>query len=751
MTSSLPCRPTRAHPRVDGLLLGMLLALLAGLFSQAARAEASSQDAGWRAWKAGLFEQVYATPRAVADAALQRLATREAPQDVRGRLQATIALTMAAQALSREAQHQARDWLEAGVIEARASGAAHRDLAVDLIALHALDDAMLGRYATAERLLTEASGLMAQLQDPAQAWGVFFARGALSMARGDGAGAVAHFDQALQRTSSDLQRAVTLIWKAMAFRRYANPVSGMLRTSLQLLEEARQLASGARYPVFGMLELYTQIQGEVTLGDFTRAGAHAQEAAQVLERLAPQGYEHPETASGVMVAQFRREDVVLAERLQRQRLLLVWGLGVTGMLVCATGTILLLRLRQRRRLRGLSSQLEARNRELQELASSRARLLAAACHDLRQPAHALGLSAELAMLARARGPATENDAEVRRRLQSIRRNSVTLTDMLGELMDQSRLTGGTYEADIGPVALQELLYDVQLQFGDVARRKGLVLKVDDCPATVMSDRHLLQRICFNLVSNAVKYTRQGTVHVAAETLPQGQVRLAVQDTGPGIPPEHLGTVFQDYVRVHTDGAQEGLGIGLSVVKRGADLLGHKLTLESEVGRGTLVTLTLPLATSAAESLRPADLAAPAGEGARPGREQLIGMLEDDAESRRAVASQLRRWGYRVIEGESADDMAAQLGPEGPARLDLLLTDLHLGPLDGLEQATRIRHWPGHERLPVILITGDLDASVTGRAADLGIAVGHKPITPRRLLGLIQAALEASDTVPASPR
>ena len=719
-------------------LLVLWLLSLAAACCAAAPPEPAGADAAWRDWRRWqetLLRRVYSTPRAVVDDALGVLQAADPPAPLRARLTATAELATAVQVLSRTDQGMARHWLEAGVVAARDAGPAYRDALADLLALLAVDNIMQGRLATAERLLDEADVQVKSLIDPARAGPLDLGQGLLALARGDGAAAAMKFDRALATQPGNFQRARLLTWKAMAQRRFAHPFSGMMRSSLRLLEEARALTADGDYPVFRVDELVARVQTSVTLGDIKEGAADSTRIHLLAERLAPQGYNYADTAFTNVIVQFRREDLALAVKLQSQRLVLLWSIGIAGLVVCTAATVLLMHALQRRRLAGLSSELERRNAELQEMAQARARLLAAACHDLRQPAHALGLSAELAMLARATGNSAESVQATRQRLHSIWRNSITLTDMLGELMDQTRLAGGNYPVDLGPVSLRQLFDDVQLQFSELARRKGLALQVDECDLNVRSDRHLLRRVCFNLVSNAVKYTQQGRVHVNAEKQADGQVRLTVQDTGPGIPQEHLASIFQDYVRAAAGTGQEGLGIGLAIVKRAAEVLGHRLELRSEVGRGTTVTLTLRESRFGSDAL-PLNAAT-----ARPGSLQWVAVLEDDAESRRAVTALFHQWGYRVVEAASAQELGSRLQALGLQAPDLLVTDLHLGTLDGLEQASLIRAWPGCAQLPVVLITGDLDPSVAERAAALGITVGHKPIVPRRLLPLIQAALQ----------
>ena len=236
--------------------------------------------------------------------------------------------------------------------------------------------------------------------------------------------------------------------------------------------------------------------------------------------------------------------------------------------------------RRGERLAVISLELEQRNGELEQRSASRIRLLAAACHDLRQPAHALGVLAELG------SDAQQEPSRFGAWLQSVKRSTASLGEMLDELMDLGRLDGGHYTPQLSDVSLAELLQDVALHFGGLARRKGLTLEVVPADGHVVSDRHLLRRIVFNLVSNAIKYTDTGFVRVSAQPDADADaVQLRVQDSGPGIPPDKLDDVFRDYVRLNPTKAAEGLGIGLSIVRRAAELLGHGLTLASPPGGG----------------------------------------------------------------------------------------------------------------------------------------------------------------------
>ena len=439
------------------------------------------------------------------------------------------------------------------------------------------------------------------------------------------------------------------------------------------------------------------------------------------------------------VAAKERENATLraaADLEAERRLRWSWAFALSAFAAAVLAAAWASSARQKRRLAELRDELAARNAQLEERSSSRIRMLAAACHDLRQPAHALGMLAELGVDA-IREPGTS-----RTWLRSIKRCSATLSEMLGELMDLSKLDGGHYEPLIDTVPLDELLHDVRLQYAELAQRKGLAFDAPPCGLHVRSDRQLLRRMVFNGVANAVKYTRTGRVTVSAH-LEHGTVTLVVADTGAGIPPEKLEEVFQDHVRLDPRQAVDGLGIGLSIVRRASQLLGHRASLDSVVGQGTRFTLELGPPVAAAGS---SDMDAP--DTAAMGQGTLIALIENDAAIREAMAAVLQRWGFAIVAGESAD---AVLAATDGAALGLVITDLHLDHGDGLEAIAQLRTRAGQPSLPALLVTGDLDAEVAARATAMQVQVSHKPLPPVRLLAAVTFALQRGGPDDASPR
>lgn len=457
-----------------------------------------------------------------------------------------------------------------------------------------------------------------------------------------------------------------------------------------------------------------------TLDRFSRANEAARQRVQTAYDVAAKDREN---------LLLKTEQEVLERR--RQELSLAAAVLAIGLLVLVE--LLRRQSSQRRRLAELSTALERTNEQLTEtnqrlesLNASRTRMLAAACHDLRQPAHALGMLSETAV-ARA-------DPASRVTLEQIRRCSASLSDLLDSLFDLSRLEAERYVPQVGPVLLGEILADLRVHFALTALRKGLHFEVDEVDIAVVSDAHLLRRILMNLTSNALRYTVQGQVHVRAALTPDA-VRIAVEDTGPGIPPERHESIFAEYVRLDASDRSDGLGIGLAIVRRSVDLLGHVLELASTPGRGTTFTLSLMRAD------RPEDgVASPTTAG----RDRCVAVLEDDESVRLAMVDLLAAEGYAVVGAADAQGLAEALKAADRRRPELLITDLHLAGRDGLDLLQALRAADaGWCAVPTLLITGELDAELNSRAASLGVELAHKPLPPRKLLATVARLLEGT--------
>lgn len=220
--------------------------------------------------------------------------------------------------------------------------------------------------------------------------------------------------------------------------------------------------------------------------------------------------------------------------------------------------------------------------------SARSRFVAAASHDLLQP-----LSAAKLFLASLSDAGLKPDAVGT--LTKAQNALISVEGILGDLLDISKLEAGKAALTLGSVRLSLVLRQLHDEFAPVAAAKGLRLIVVPTSAVVQSDATYLRRILQNLIGNAIRYTPEGRVLVGVRR-GRARVRVAVIDTGPGIPEEEQENVFREFHRLNARAsAAEGMGLGLAIVERACALLGHPLVLTSEPGRGTSFALTVPLA------------------------------------------------------------------------------------------------------------------------------------------------------------
>ena len=211
------------------------------------------------------------------------------------------------------------------------------------------------------------------------------------------------------------------------------------------------------------------------------------------------------------------------------------------------------------------------------------RFLASATHDIRQPVHALGLYADWL------GSEPELVHEIAPKIVDATKAVNALFDSLFDLV---RLDSGKIRLNIEVVDLAKLLRDLELQYRPLAQAKGLQFRVHVVPGTTVSDPILLQRIIGNLISNAVKYTQSGGILVASRVTAHGR-RIEIWDTGVGIAPVHQREIFREFFKVPSHaGTEDGFGLGLYIVGRLTQILGHPLTLASRPGRGTVFRLLL---------------------------------------------------------------------------------------------------------------------------------------------------------------
>lgn len=357
---------------------------------------------------------------------------------------------------------------------------------------------------------------------------------------------------------------------------------------------------------------------------------------------------------------------------------------------------------------------------------TRSRQLATASHDLRQPLYALRLHAE-GLEARL------GDDEERALASRIRSGAVALHEMFDSLIDLARMDQDRFVVNVESFDVAALLHTLADEGRAMAREKGLGFELDVEPAQVESDRLGVARIVRNLMVNAIRYTDAGEVRLTTRE-GDSTVTIAVSDTGPGIAPAHRDEIFGEFVRLGDGTDEEGLGLGLSIVKRLAERLDHALDVHSVEGRGSTFSVTLATSAAPRANAEPA-VTAPSTWGLA-GRRALV--VADDAEVLATIVGLLSGWGLDVSPASDADRaLDASTAPP-----DVIVADADLaGTVSGLEIVDRLRSTIGAD-LPAVVLVADAASGLAPALAQRGIPAVAKPVPPARLRAAVVSVLAA---------
>jgi signal transduction histidine kinase/ActR/RegA family two-component response regulator len=371
------------------------------------------------------------------------------------------------------------------------------------------------------------------------------------------------------------------------------------------------------------------------------------------------------------------------------------------------------------------------NRALAAANADKSRFLAAASHDLRQPVHAIGLFADTLV--------EQVDAgEARDMVTRIQQSMRAMNGMLSELLDISNLNAGTTRASVAAVPITSVLLHIDNEFGPTARDRGLDLRLSAPDAWVKSDPALLKRILQNLVANALAYTERGGVLVTARVRSDALL-LDVWDTGVGIDAAHLPRIFDEFYQIGnmSRDRRKGMGLGLAIVRRLVDLLGHPLHVTSRAGKGTRFRLRLPIA----EAIESFASHAPMPLTNLTGKLALV--VDDEPDVRDGMAAALAARGCAVIVASSAVEAVARLTPTSSSP-DFAVMDYRLETQTGLAALADIRaHFGWH--LPALIVTGDTLASDLTHFAEAGEAWLIKPVSADDLQRAVTGLLAPTST------
>lgn len=396
-----------------------------------------------------------------------------------------------------------------------------------------------------------------------------------------------------------------------------------------------------------------------------------------------------------------------------------------GVAVCATDACRRLKAESRaREAESLERSLREAQAQAERASRSKARFLAAASHDLRQPAQALTLFGAVLADRLRDHPAAALVARLNESTDALRM-------LLDGLLDVSRLDAGIVEPHPAPFALADLFARLQDEFAPRAEAKGLRLRIVPSTARLCSDAALLERMLGNLLDNALKYTGRGGIVVGCRRR-GGSLRIDVIDSGIGLQPDQIDEIFEEFVQLGNRERDRrcGLGLGLAVVRRLGRLLDLPVTVASAPGRGARFSVEVPLD-------RPDTPVIPAVGKEEPPAGLAV-LIDDDPMVLQSLHLVLELWGWEVIAAASQAEAVGLLAGSGRTP-DAIVADYRLRDGRTGVEAIRAVQAAARRSVPAVVLTGDTSPERIQEARQSGFVVLHKPINPTDLAaGLAQA-------------
>jgi Na+/proline symporter/signal transduction histidine kinase/ActR/RegA family two-component response regulator len=375
-----------------------------------------------------------------------------------------------------------------------------------------------------------------------------------------------------------------------------------------------------------------------------------------------------------------------------------------------------------------NTQLELAKAEAEAANVGKTRFVAAASHDILQPLNAAKLFAS-SLVERMSGQ--ENEKLVR----NVDASLEAVEEILNALLEISKLDAGAMKADFSEFPLSNIFDPLRTEMTALAEAKQLELTILPTKYFVRSDRRLLRRQVQNLVSNAVKYTQDGRILVGCRKI-GNDIRIDVIDTGPGIPGDKQELIFQEFTRLEKPGINEhGLGLGLSIVRRIAKVLGHDLSVRSIPGKGSRFSIRLPLATSNVVAVTPPKPKKPVAFSLGA---LTVMVIDNDQSIIHGMTTLLSGWGCRVISATNPDQ-ARKLLASRSLSVDVVLADYHLDDSNGLDLIGLLQEDAGY-KIPSVLITADRSQAVIEQTQTRLIGYLRKPVKPAGLRAAIAHAL-----------
>ena len=374
--------------------------------------------------------------------------------------------------------------------------------------------------------------------------------------------------------------------------------------------------------------------------------------------------------------------------------------------------------------------LEAAKAEAERANFGKSRFLAAASHDLRQPLQTISLLQGL-LEKRVRDEAT---LKLVHRLDE---TVSTMSSMLDKLLDINQLEAGIVRPAIVDFPIKRLLEEMRTEFTYHTATNNLDWRVILSSATVRSDPRLLEQIIRNLLQNAFKYTTEGKLLLGCRRRGD-KLRIEVWDTGRGIPEPELQAIFEEFHQLDNPARErsKGLGLGLAIVRRLANLLGHKIDVCSRVGVGSVFSVDVPFGRALAAELPVSSQNETQVSTASRGT---ILIVEDDPALLEMLQALFDEEGQRTVVAADGHK-ALELATQGSTVPDLIIADYNLPKgLNGLEVIGRLQKQVQHA-IPALILTGDISTDSLREIANHGYVHLNKPVRAKELTRLAQRLL-----------
>ena len=395
------------------------------------------------------------------------------------------------------------------------------------------------------------------------------------------------------------------------------------------------------------------------------------------------------------------------------------------------------------RIRQRTEDLERAMRSALASSQTKSEFLANMSHELRTPMNGLLGMLDVVLDSRL-------DAEQKEQLEIAQRSAYSLLALLNDILDLSKIEAGKMMIERIPYNVRVVLEDCVKSFQARASQKGIALhfEVDQqAPSSIMGDPLRVRQIAANLLSNALKFTDRGWVSLRLSAPPaagSAVMEIEVSDTGPGIAADKLATIFDKFTQADGSITRKygGTGLGLAIIKRLVELQGGSVSVESKVGKGSSFAVRLPVEAVSESVVVPAETPPAMLEDRQPASASRVLLVEDNLVNQKVVHAILRKKGYQLDIATNGREALAKLDSCPPGQeYGLVLMDVQMPVLDGLETTRVIRHNSRWDDLPVIAMTAHAMNGDRERCIQAGMdSYISKPVQPAHLIATIEEFL-----------